>query len=797
MKVPVSWLKEFVDIDISVEMLADKLVSCGFEIEEIINLRDKITNVVVGEINSINKHPNADKLSICSVNIGNKLITVVTGADNIKQGDIVPVALEGAKLASKVIKAGELRGILSEGMLCSGAELELTEADYIGAGVHGILILDKTAKIGADINDIIGNNDIVLDVSITANREDCNSILGIAREVAAVTRQKLRLPSLSFKQNSKNIENFLSVENTNFELCPRYMVMAVENVKLEQSPQFIRNRLRAVGIRPINNLVDITNYVLIEIGQPLHAFDLNLIAENKIVVRSANDNEKITALDGKEYRLNRNNLLICDAVKPIAVAGIMGGEYSSVNEKTKFIALESANFAKDSVRHTSRNLNLRSDSSQRFEKGIDILSQEIGLKRALALIDKYGWGEIVSGCIDCHNLSFEKKVISCDYKQINSVLGIDIDKEIICHVLNLLEIKTQIDGDILNCAIPLFRIDIAGVNDLAEEVIRIYGYEHIKPTLLKDSQMTRGGKSKEQKLTDKIKRILVSHGLYEIVSYSFITPKAFDMLNLAENNSLRKAIKLKNPLGEELSIMRTTLAYSMIKTMAYNIARGNRNVKLFELAKVYKPKSLPLCQLPSEDYTICLGGYGEKQDFYSMKGIIEDVFQSLKIKVKFVASKVEFLHPGRSADIIDINNNTTVGYIGEVLPDTTENFNVDGRLYIAEFSAEYLIKNAIELTDFQPLSKFQTVERDIALIMNREVEVASVLSIIESNATSLLEEIEVFDIYEGSQLAKDKKSVAINLRFRHLDRTLVDEEVNKIIDDILDKLKGINVELRF
>ncbi len=795
MKVPLSWLKDFVDINMSVEKLSDNLISCGFEIEEVIYLKDKIQKVVTGKIVSVSKHPNADRLLICQVDIGNKQITVVTGADNINSGDIVPVALDGATLPATRINAGEIRKILSEGMFCGGEDLELTEADFDGAGVNGILILPNDTQIGVDINDIIGNNDIVLDVAITANRQDCNSILGIAREVAAVTKQKLRLPSLDYKVTTNKIEDYLTVENTDYELCPRYMAMVVENIKIEKSPKLIRNRLRAVGIRPINNFVDITNYILIEIGQPLHAFDLELIEDKKIVVRKAKSGETITALDGNEYNLDKNNLLICDSRKPIAVAGVMGGEFSSVNPNTQVIALESAAFAKDSVRHTSRKLNLRSDSSQRFEKGIDILSQEIGLNRALSLIDKYGWGEVVSGFIDCNNLNFDNQSISCNYQQINSVLCIDIYKNIICEVLNLLEIRTSIKGDVINCIIPLFRIDIEGINDLAEEVIRIYGYKHIIPTLLTDTQMTRGGKTKHQKMVDRIKSVLVSHGLFEIISYSFISPKAFDMLQLSEDNILRKAIKLRNPLSEELSVMRTTLAYSMIKTMAYNIVRGNKKGTFFEYAKVYIPKSLPLKELPNEKYTLCIGCYGEEVDYYSLKNGVDDILQVLGIEVKYKRSKVEYLHTGRGADIIACNNEV-LGHIGEVHPDVIDAFNLQRRLYLAEISVEKLLDNAIKMVDYNPISKYQAVERDIALIMDKDLEIDVVLNTIKSQSMSLIENIEVFDIYEGSQVAKGKKSAAINLRFRHSKRTLIDEEVNKIIDNILNALKKIDVNLR-
>lgn len=796
MKIPVSWLKDFVEINISTQELADKLVSCGFEIEEIIDLKDNLQNIVTSKIIDIKKHENANKLFVCKVDIGEKIIQIVTAATNIAIGDIVPGALDGALLADgTTISASEMRGILSEGMFCSGAELDITESDFTGAGVDGILILPKDTPLGVDINEVIGNDEMVLDIDITANRQDCNSILGIAREIAVVTNQKVKMPNLNYNESKFDINDAITVENSNYELCPRYMAKLIKDIKIEQSPTTMRNRLRAVGIRPINNLVDVTNYVLIEIGQPLHAFDLDLLEGNKIVVRTATKDESIVALDGKKYKLSENNLAICDAVKPIAIAGIMGGEYSSVNENTTDIIMESAKFARDSIRHTSRGLNLRSESSQRFEKGIDFGSQEMGLNRVLSIIDQYGWGKVASNEIDKKTSEVENKVVSCNYNDINAILGIIVPKDKIVSILNSLELDTKVNGEILTVTLPVYRDDIVGVNDLAEEVIRIYGYDNITPTLLKGATMVQGGKNKAQKRMDKIKSILVSHGCYEIVSYSFIPPKAFDMLLLDEKDSLRDAIKLQNPIGIDFSVMRTTLAFSIIKTMAANIQRDNKNGRFFEIAKTYIPKALPLTELPTEEYALSIGIYGENEDFYSIKSVLKDLMNTFSINLTYKRSQKSFLHPGRSADLFDSKGNC-VGYIGETHPDVAENFDAGKKLYIAEINAKFIIDNAIDQNPFQPMSKYQGMERDLALIMSEDKPVKEVTDIIIKNGGDILEDVEVFDVYVGNQVPKGQKSVAIKLNFRHINRTLVDEEVNAIIANILKSLEVINAKLR-
>ncbi len=792
MKVPYSWLKEFVDIDLTPAELGDKLVSVGFEIEEVINMRDEIQNVVCSEVVAMERHKDSDHLWVCQVNTGKNNVQIVTGAQNVRVGDIVPVALDGAIIyGGKTINTGALRGVKSEGMMCSGGELGITESDYPGAGVNGILILPADTVVGADINDVIGNTEVVLDVAITANRPDCNSILGIAREVAAVTGKKLNMPSFSYKTSGGKVTDYVTVEVKNKELCPRYMAAAVVNVVETESPKIIRDRLKAVGIRPINNLVDVTNYVLMEIGQPMHAFDLKNLSGNKIVVRTAEEGEKITALDGKEYTLSSHQLAICDGTKPVAVAGVMGGMYSSISADTSTVILESARFARDSVRHTSREINLHSDSSARFEKGIDYISQEMGLNRALALFDEYNWGDIVDGQIDCKKEEVKDSVFTYDYKKVNSVIGIDVDKDRIISILNNLELTTTADGDILTTVIPNFREDIVGINDIAEEVVRFYGYDDLCSRLLSTK---RGGKSPVQERMDKLKNILVGYGCQETVTYSFITPKAFDLLRLDAEDTLRNAVEISNPLGADFSIMRTTLSYSALKLISTNITRGNKKGRLFEIAKVYIPKALPLTELPEEKQTLVISTFGEGENFYKIKSIVEDIAGIFGLNFEYKVGEKNYLHPGRTAFVYA--DGKQVGYIGEVHPLIKDTFDFDKPVYIAEIDADYIVEVGIGIKPYKPISKYQAVERDLALLAPIDMEGGEILSIIKSASGSMLENLEIFDVYVGGQVPAGKKSVAVKLTLRLLDKTLTDSEVNAEIEDILQSLANHNVVLR-
>ena len=792
MKVPFSWIKEFVDIDMTAEELGDKLVSAGFEIEEYIYLRDNIKNVVVGQVTEIKRHENSDHLHVCQINVGDKTLQIVTGAQNVKQGDKVPVALDGAILPDgKKIFNGELRGVASFGMLCSGEELGLTEEDYPGASVYGILILKPEEKIGEDINDVIGNDEIVLDVAITANRPDCNSILGVAREVAAVLNKPLKMPDLTVEECEEDISSYVSVDNEILDLCPRYMAKAVKNVVEMPSPKIIRDRLKAVGIRPINNLVDVTNYVLIEIGQPMHAFDLNNLAGHKIVVRHPKKGESIVALDGKEYTLSEEQIAICDCEKPVAIAGVMGGKYASICETTKTVILESARFARDSIRHTARNIGLHSDSSSRFEKGIDFYSQELGLQRALHLFCKYHWGTVVGGVIDARVPATPENVIVYDYNAINAIIGVALQKKDIMDILNRLDIKTTADGDTLTSIVPPYREDIVGVNDLTEEVIRIYGYDVVVPTLISN---VCGGRSEKQLRVEKVREILVGKGAFETVSYAFISPKAYDFLNLPSDSTLRQSIEIRNPIGVDMSVMRTTLSYSMIKTVENNFKRGNKAARFFEISNTYVPKALPLTELPIEKPKLAIGFYGQNETYYTLKAVIDNIFEVFALDAEYQRADIVYLHPGRSAYITI--NGTTVGYLGEVHPDVAEKTDVDGRIYIAELDLDFIAENGIDVKIYKAISRYQGVERDLALLAPEKVPAADILSTIKNACSSILENAKVFDVYVGGQIPKGKKSVAVTVSFRDLNKTLTDNEINTEIKNILDKLSERDIILR-
>lgn len=794
MKVSLSWLKDFVDIDVDVKVLADKLVSAGFEVEEIIDASENMKNVVLGKIVKLEKHPDADKLQICQIDVGGKeLVQIVTGAQNVAEGDLVPTALDNSLLPTgQVIKKGKLRGVASNGMLCSGEELKLTEEEYAGASVHGILIMNgEKYPLGTDMNVVLGNDDIILDIGITANRADCNSVLGIAREIATVLKKPLTMPEIHFETDkSIKVENFVDVDVQDTTLCPRYMAAAVKDIKIQSSPEIIQKRLKSVGLRPINNIVDITNYILIEIGQPMHAFDKNYLEGGKIIPRRAKNGEKIVALNEKEYELDDTMLVICDKNKPCAVAGIMGGLNSGINDNTNTIVFESAKFLRDNIRKTSRKLNLRSDSSYRYERGIDYDSQRLGIMRALTLIYKYGWGRIADGIIDKLAQDLTRNVVVTSVQEINEILGIEVPAEVVLEILNSLQIESNIDKDgKLTCVCPVFRDDIENANDLAEEVIRLYGYDKVVSTLLKGGNQTLGGKNQVEKNIDTIKNICVSRGMNEILTYSFTTPKCFDILKMKKDDPRRNCVKLLKPLGEDLSVMRTTLAYGMLSMLASNYLKSNKKAKLFEIANVYLPKQIPVTELPTEVNMLALGRYGEGEDFFTMKGVVEIILKKFGIKAEYKRTDITYLHKGRSAEICV--DNYTIGYLGEVHPEVAKSFDVSERLYIAEINLDMLNKSADYSYTFVPISSYPPVERDIAVVVDEKVLAGDLLACIRKGGGNLLVDTDIFDIYRNeSALGKGKKSVAVKLVFRLPDRTLTDDEVNAKINRILTKLSS-------
>ena len=793
MKVSLKWLKDFVDIDVDLQTLADKMVSVGLEIEEIIDASQNMKNVVLGRIDKLEKHPDSDHLQICQINIGkDELVQIVTGAQNVHEGDLVPVALHNSLLPTgQEIKKGKLRGVESNGMLCSGEELKLTEEDYEGASVYGIMIMNKeTAPLGTDMNEILGNNDVVLDVGVTANRPDCNSILGIAREVATVLNKPLKMPDISFEaKKGTNVNDIVKVTVHDKELCPRYMAGAVTNIKIAPSPEFIKERLNSVGIRSINNIVDITNFVLIEIGQPMHAFDQDFLEGHEINVRRATNGEKIVTLDEKENILNDSMLVIADGTKPACMAGIMGGLNSGIKDTTKTVVFESAKFARDNIRRTARTLNLHSDSSFRFERGIDFDSQRLGLYRALHLIQEYNCGDICEGIIDELAKELKPQVIETTLDAINSILGIEVPAVVVSNILNGLQIETTITGNKIKCIAPLFRDDIENANDIAEEVIRYYGYDKVENGTLEGCSHTQGGLNVEQKLQKMVKEICVSNGYSEILTYSFISPKAYDQLRIDEDNDLRKYITLLNPLGEDMSVMRTTLAYSMLNSLATNYLKNIKEAKLFEIANVYIPKSLPLTELPFEHQNLVIGSYGANESFYTVKAVVMAILEKYNIKgVTIKRAEVPFLHLGKSACLY--KGDMLIGYIGEVHPEVTKSFDVKDRMYLAEINLEIVNKVASYAYKFEEIGKFPPIERDLAVIVKEELPVGDIIASIKKGGGNMLREAKVFDIYRNPvTVGINKKSVAVNMIFRLPDKTLTDEEVAAKMNRIFTKLQ--------
>ncbi len=797
MKAPLSWLKDYVDIDCSPEELQSKLFSCGFEVEEMIYVAKNIEKIVVCQINKIEKHPNADKLSVCQINAGayGKL-QIVTNAKNITEGDLVPVALDGATLADgNRIFNGELRGVKSNGMFCSGEELGINDDVYEGASTHGILILREEYPLGAEVKKVLDLEDVIFDIGVTANRPDCQSILGIAREVAAVLNKPLKMPDLSYTVNEKlSTKDKLVVENNATDLCPRYIGHYVSDIQINKSPKWLTKRLNSVGIRGINNIVDITNFVLTELGQPMHAFDYSNIGGNKIVIRRAENGEKITTLDNKEFVLCDKNLVICDASKPIALAGIMGGLNSEIKETTKDIVFESAKFLRDNIRKSSRTLGQKSDSSSRYEKGVDAYTTGIAIKRALNLIDTLKCGTIACDCYDLPTYSDEKHVINTTISKINGVLGIEISKETIKNILEKLFFEVNINNDEIVVTVPQFREDVESYQDLAEEVIREYGYDNINGTLLKNANITVGGYNNEQLDINNLKDFMCQCGYNEIITYSFVSTKDFENYKLPTDNT----VKILNPLGEDLSVMRTSLIPSMVNVIAKNLNRKNLNGKLFEFARTYTlDKELVGNNLPTEKGHLSIGAFGDDVDFFTVKGIltaIADTFLNGK-EFSYKRSNKSFYHPTISADVI--YNGVEIASIGALNPVLAEKLGIDKRIFVGEINYTELKKLFDKNIKYKAISKFPTVERDLALILDDEILCGDVIEIIKENAGEFLTNVKLFDIYKGNQIAEGKKSLAFNLIYSSLTRTLTVEEIDASVKDILNALKDkFNAELR-
>ncbi len=795
MKAPLSWLKDYVDIDVTAEELEEKLFSCGFEVEELTDVGKDISGVYVGEVTEC-EPVEGTHLHVCKVDCGDKgVFQICCGADNVKIGIKAPVALEGATVYATAkdhvtvegvmtIKKGKLRGIDSFGMLCSGVELGVNGDMFEGADYNGLLLLPSSCRNGEDVKPILGLNDYIFDISVTANRPDCQSVLGIAREVAAVLKKPLKEPRIDY--NAVHDDRKVKVTITAPELCPRYIAHYVKDIKIGPSPMWLKRRLALCGLRSISNVVDITNFVLLEMGQPMHAFDLDTIEGSEIVVRRAHDGEKIVTLDEKEFTLNRENLVICDGSKPAALAGIMGGLNTEIKDSTREVLFEAAKFARDSVRKTSRSLGQHSDSSAIFEKGTNEYTTERAMKRALHLIDELGCGTVTDVCADVATEYSDTSVkhMAVSAQKINALLGIEVPAETMKEILENLNFGVSMSGDCLELTLPPYRDDLFGYPDIAEEIIRMYGYEHIHGTFMPTAKVTNGGWNEEQRTLNKLRDMLVSEGLYEISNYSFYSEKDLDMLRIPEGATERKYIRILNPISEELAVMRTFLAPSMVNTMLRNLKRGNYEGGEFEFAKVYIPESVPINNFPEERMKLCIGLWGSA-NFFDMKGITENIADSLNVKFEYVSGQSPYLHPGINADILC--DGEKVGYIGAVDPAILESIAAERPMVIAELDYELLKKHARPFK-YIPLPKYPEAQRDLALISDREITCGQIEREIYS-ACKYVTDVKLFDVYIGNQIESGKKSMAFTVTFTPKDEALSGEKVDGFIKKILSNLK--------
>lgn len=783
MLVPIKWLKDYVSINIDANSFGDAMTMSGSKVEAVEEMGKEIENVVVGKILKVERHPDADKLVVTQIDVGTETIQIVTGANNIKEGDYIPVAVSGASLPGGVkIKKGKLRGVESNGMLCSAQELGIPLENLPPELLDGIYILDQEYPVGKDIKEVLGLNDAVIEFEITNNRPDCLSMIGIAREAAATLGEKLRYPQINVSENNESIADYVKIEIQNSELCPRYTARVVKNVKIQPSPGWMQDRLLKAGVRPINNIVDITNYVMLEMGQPMHAFDLDKLADRKIIVRNAVEGEKLTTLDEIERTLSDSMLVIADQDRAIAIAGIMGSSNSEIDENTKTMVFESANFQSINTRLSSKKLGLRTEASSRFEKGIDIELTETALERACNLVELLGAGEIVGGKIDHYSIPKQSRHIYLDTDWARRFIGEDISTEKMKEYLEALEFTVDSNFTV---TVPTFRDDVEGQADIIEEITRIHGYENI-PSKLMDTTFTQGGRSYKQKLVDKAKSILTAQGLYEVFTYSFVSPGIFNKINLKAENPLRNAIKLINPLGEEQSIMRTTIIPNIMEVISRNYNRKIEEGKFFELSRVYMTDKLPLADLAEEREVLTMGMYGN-MDFFDLKGIVENIMEELNINnYRILSSNCDSFHPGRTAELII--NNKRIGWLGEVHPDVLDNYDVPVRVYVAELNFDEIVNQSNPEIKYKALPKYPSVSRDIAVVVDEEITAGQIEEIIRNKGGKIVEEVKLFDIYRGSQIEKGYKSMAYAITYRSDEKTLVEEDVAKVHNKILNSL---------
>ena len=805
MKASLEWLQEYSDIDVNCLELGDILTMTGSKVEEVIQKGNDIKNVVVGKILEIEKHPDADKLVITKVDVGNNILQIVTGANNIKVNDIIPVAKDGAELPNGVkIKTGKLRGIESCGMMCSVGELNLSISDYPEQIEDGIMILGKKYEkdLGKDIVEVLDLKEEIIDFEITPNRPDCLSIEGLGRETAASLDKPFKNPRKNIDElqipNKKEIEG-LTVDITAPELCYRYIARVVKNVKVGPSPDWMKKRLKACGIRSINNIVDITNYVMLEMGQPMHAFDINSISGKHITVRRAENGEKITTLDETERVLDENDLVIADDKKAVAIAGVMGGLNSEIEKDTQTVVFESAMFYGGNIRKTAKKVGLRTESSARYEKGLSSENTLRAINRAVELVELLGVGEVVEGKIDVYPTKQKINKIKLDVDKINTLLGTNISKQEMINILEKLDIKVENDMAIA----PYFRMDLEFVADIAEEIARFYGYDKFETTLVR-AGTTIGVRTKEQKIENKIQEILVTNGLSEIYTYGFLSEKDLEKSKI-KKELIDNAITIINPLGDEFKLMRPTTIPSMMQILAGNNNKKNQNVKLFDISRNYKniDNQVEKGEVPLQENILTIGMYGEDVDFYTLKGLVENILEAANVNRYDIERETtnESYHPGRCANLkVGID---TIATFGEVHPEVLMNYEINKRVYLAEINITKIVKYSKANKKYTEVPKFPAAERDIAVIVDEDVQVGDIEKAITKKCKRLLkgqkglEELKLFDIYRDEKIGENKKSVAYSLIFRDKTKSLSDDEINPVMEEITKELEEkFKAELR-
>ena len=804
MNTSLSWIKAYVPgLDVTAQEYTDAMTLTGTKVETFEKLDADLDKVVIGQILSIERHPDADKLIICQVNIGEKTIQIVTGAPNVHVGDKVPVVLDGGRVAGGhdgkktpggiPIKKGKLRGIESDGMMCSIEELGSSRDMYPEAPEYGIYIFPEDAVVGESAVKALGLDDVVFEYEITSNRVDCYSVIGIAREAAATFHKEFKPPVVTAAGNSEDVHDYVKVIVKDTDLCPRYCARVVKNIKIAPSPVWMQRRLASNGIRPINNIVDITNYVMEEYGQPMHAYDYDTLAGHEIVVRRAGADEKFVTLDGQERTMDENVLMICDGEKAVGIAGIMGGENSMITDDVKTMMFEAACFDGTNIRLSAKRIGLRTDASGKFEKGLDPNNAEDAINRACQLIEELGAGEVVGGMVDVYTKKKEPVRIPFQPERINALLGTDVSEEDMLSYFK--KIDLGYDAEKREVIAPTFRHDLFRMADLAEEVARFYGYDNI-PTTLPKGESTLGKLPFEVRIEGIARDVAEFSGFSESMNYSFESPKVFDKLLIPEDSELRKPIVISNPLGEDFSVMRTLPLNGMLSSLAFNYNHRNKNVRLYELAKVYLPKTLPLTELPDERVQFTMGMYGEG-DFYVMKGVVEEFFSKAGIRGKISydpkAGKT-FLHPGRQANII--YNGEVMGYLGEIHPQVADNYGIGDKTYVAVLDMPVVVKYADFDRKFTGIARFPAVTRDLSMVVPHEILAGDIEDMIVQRGGKILESYQLFDVYEGSQIKAGYKSMAYSVVFRAKDKTLEESEINTAMKKILNGLSSMGIELR-